>query len=116
MHLYPVNGAAARVGKNETAWHHRDATWAMVIAGVAENASDNAAITDWAKNYWEALHPYSAGAAYINFLMEEGEESVKASYNVNYKRLAKIKAEYDAENLFQVNQNIKPAVNRFVSS
>lgn len=116
MHLYPVNGAAARVSKTETAWHHRDATWAMVMAGVAEDADGSEAITSWTKNYWEALHPHSAGAAYINFLMEEGEESVKASYNENYKRLAQIKADYDPENLFRVNQNIKPALKALVTS
>jgi FAD/FMN-containing dehydrogenase len=112
MHLYPVNGAAARVGKNETAWHHRDSTWAMVMAGISEDADGKDAITKWAKDYWQALHPYSAGAAYVNFMMDEGEEGVKASYSDNYKRLADIKARYDPDNLFRVNQNIKPAINR----
>jgi FAD/FMN-containing dehydrogenase len=116
MHLYPVNGAAARIGKTETAWHHRDTTWAMVMAGVTENASGDEAIIKWTKDYWEALHPYSAGAAYINFLMEEGDDSVKASYNNNYKRLAEIKAAYDPDNLFRVNQNIKPAVKQLAPS
>jgi FAD/FMN-containing dehydrogenase len=108
MHLYPVNGAAARVKKHETAWHHRDVTWAMVIAGVDADANGKDAITNWTKEYWEALHPYSAGAGYINFMMEEGEESIKATYNDNYKRLAEIKAKYDPNNLFRINQNIKP--------
>lgn len=116
MHLYPVNGAAARIGKTETAWHHRDATWAMVMAGVCEDACDNDTIIKWTKDYWEALHPYSAGAAYINFIMEEGDEPIKASYNDNYERLAEIKGIYDPDNLFRVNQNIKPAVSRLVPS
>jgi len=116
MHLYPVNGAASRISKTETAWHHRDATWAMVMAGVCEDASDNEAIINWTKNYWEALHPYSAGAAYVNFMMEEGDECVKASYNDNYKRLTEIKALYDLENLFRVNQNIKPALKPLIPS
>lgn len=114
MHLYPVNGAAARVGKNATAWHHRDATWAMVMAGVSEDAEGKDIITKWTKDYWEALHPYSAGAAYVNFMMDEGEDGVKASYNDNYQKLAQIKAEYDLQNLFRVNQNIKPAINWLV--
>ena len=65
-------------------------------------------IINWAKEYWDAQHPYSAGGAYINFMMDEGEERIKATYGDNYKRLAEIKAKYDPVNLFRVNQNIKP--------
>ena len=63
----------------------------------------------WAKEYWEALHPHSAGGAYVNFMMEEGEDRVKATYGSNYERLVAIKQKYDPTNLFRVNQNIKPA-------
>ncbi len=108
MHLYPINGAASRIKKEDTAWHYRNAAWAMVIAGVDENASGKEAIINWAKEYWADLHPYSGGGAYVNFMMEEGNESIKASYGDNYKRLAEIKAKYDKDNLFRVNQNIKP--------
>jgi len=108
MHLYPVNGAAARVGKQETAWYHRDATWAMVIAGVDEHADGKSAIIRWANEYWTVLHPYTADGAYVNFMMDEGQESVKASYGENYSRLSELKARYDPHNLFKVNQNIKP--------
>ena len=64
---------------------------------------------EWAKNYWMALHPYSAGGAYVNMIMDEGEDCVKAAYRDNYPRLAQIKAKYDPGNLFRNNQNIKPA-------
>ncbi|MDB5134709.1 MAG: FAD-binding oxidoreductase [Mucilaginibacter sp.] len=111
MHLYPVNGAAARVKKHETAWHYRNATWAMVIAGVDADANGKQAIINWTKDYWNALHPYAAGGAYVNFMMDEGEESIKNSYADNYKRLAEIKAKYDPNNLFRINQNIKPVKN-----
>ena len=110
MHLYPINGAAARVGKKDTAWNYRGATWAMVIAGIDADPANNDSISNWAKSYWEELHPYSAGGAYVNFMMDEGEERIKATYGDNYERLAAIKAKYDANNLFCVNQNIKPAV------
>ena len=60
-------------------------------------------------DYFEALHPYSAGGAYVNMMMDEGQERVRASYGVNYQRLAEIKAKYDPANLFRVNQNIEPA-------
>jgi len=54
------------------------------------------------------VHPYSAGGAYINFIMEEGEERIKATYGQNYARLVEIKNKYDPTNFFRVNQNIKP--------
>lgn len=108
MHLYPINGAAHRVGPNDTPWSYREATWGMVIAGVDPDPANKEVITGWARDYWEALHPHSAGGAYVNMMMEEGQERVKASYRDNYERLARIKARYDPNNLFHVNQNIKP--------
>jgi FAD/FMN-containing dehydrogenase len=110
MHLYPVNGAAHRVGKHDTAWSYRDATWAEVIVGVDPDPANKDRIVDWARKYWDDLHPYSAGGAYVNFMMEEGEERVKASYRDNYEHLAAIKGTYDPTNFFRVNQNIKPAI------
>ncbi|MFZ1060169.1 MAG: FAD-binding oxidoreductase [Candidatus Rokuibacteriota bacterium] len=109
MHLYPINGAAQRVGKTETPWSYRDATWAEVIVGVDPDPANTKRITDWSKTYWDALHPYSAGGAYVNFMMDEGEERIKATYRDNYARLASLKKKYDPTNLFRVNQNIKPA-------
>ncbi|MDP9186415.1 MAG: FAD-binding oxidoreductase [Verrucomicrobiota bacterium] len=109
MHLYPINGAAARVGKNETAWNYRDANWAQVMVGVDPDPANKEKITKWTKEYFDALHPYSAGGAYVNFMMDEGEDRVKATYGDNYARLVAIKQKYDPQNLFRVNQNIKPA-------
>ena len=99
MHLYPVNGAAGRVGQDETAWSYRDATWAEVIVGVDPDPANKERIVEWARQYWDAVHPYSAGGAYVNFMMDEGEERVKASYRENYERLAAIKATYDPDQL-----------------
>ena len=109
MHLYPIDGAASRVGNNDTPWNYRKAKWAEVIVGVDPDPANKDLITDWTKNYFDALHPYSAGGAYVNFMMDEGEDRVKASYGENYKRLSQIKKKYDPNNLFRVNQNIKPA-------
>ena len=81
----------------------------MVIVGVDPDPANNDRLIQWTKDYWMALHPFSAGGAYLNFIMEEGEDRVRASYGDNYPRLAKIKAEIDPENLFHTNQNIKPA-------
>ena len=108
MHLYPISGAASRVAKDETPWAYRDAKYAGVIVGVSPNPEDADKITNWCKDYWEALHPYSSGGAYSNFMMDEGQERVKASYKHNYDRLTKIKAKYDPTNFFMINQNIKP--------
>jgi FAD/FMN-containing dehydrogenase len=108
MHLYPINGAASRVGKNDTAWSYRDANFVEVIVGVDPDPANNPKMIQWARDYWEALHPYSAGGAYINMMMEEGEERIKAAYRDNYPKLAAVKAKYDPNNLFHVNQNIKP--------
>jgi FAD/FMN-containing dehydrogenase len=108
MHMYPVNGAASRVDKTETAWNYRDANYAVVIVGIDSDPANKEKIINWAREYWDALHPYSAGGAYINFMMDEGEERIKATYGDNYDKLAAVKAKYDPHNLFRVNQNIKP--------
>ena len=110
MHLYPINGAASRVGKEDTAFSYRDATWGEVIVGVDPDPANARRITDWTKAYWEALHPYSAGGAYVNMMMDEGVDRIKASYRDNYERLVAIKNQYDPTNIFHVNQNIRPTV------
>ncbi|MGT2432246.1 FAD-binding oxidoreductase [Cupriavidus basilensis] len=109
MHLYPINGAAHRAGPNDTAFSYRDASFASVIVGVDPDPANNDRIVQWAKDYWLALHPHSAGGGYINMMMDEGNDNVKAAYRDNYARLAKIKRKYDPANLFRVNQNIRPA-------
>jgi FAD/FMN-containing dehydrogenase len=109
MHMYPIDGAAHRVGPTDTAWGYRNANWGSVFAGVDPDPASVDAIGAWSRDYYEALHPFSAGGAYVNMMMEEGQDRVEAAYGENYARLAKIKAKYDPDNLFHVNQNIKPA-------
>jgi FAD binding domain/Berberine and berberine like len=109
MHLYPINGAAGRVDKDATAWAYRDARYGQVIVGVDPDPSMAGKLRDWTVAYHDALHPHSMGGAYVNMMMEEGQERVRASYRDHYDRLAAVKAEYDPENLFRVNQNIVPA-------
>lgn len=108
MHLYPIDGAAHRIKAADTPFAYRDAQWAEVIVGVSPDPADREKITAWTKDYWHALHPHSAGGAYVNMMMDEGEERIRASYRGNYARLATIKREYDPDNLFRVNQNIRP--------
>jgi FAD/FMN-containing dehydrogenase len=110
MHLYPVDGAVNRVGADETAWAYRDVTFSQVIVGVDPDPANADVIRQWAVDYWEATHPYSAGGAYANFMMDdEGQERVRATYGTNYDRLAQVKAVYDPGNVFRMNQNIRPA-------
>ena len=112
MHLYPIDGAVHEVGETDTAWSYRDEMWSMVIVGVDPDPGTNDDLRTWTRDYWKALHPYSAGGAYPNFMMEEGQERIRASYRGNYDRLAAVKAVYDPENRFRVNQNIEPAGER----
>jgi FAD/FMN-containing dehydrogenase len=108
MHMYPIDGAAHDPSSTDTAWSYRDATWGSVFAGVDPDPANVDAIRQWSVDYMEALHPHSAGGAYVNMMMDEGQERVRASYRDNYDRLARIKAAYDPDNVFRVNQNIQP--------
>jgi FAD/FMN-containing dehydrogenase len=99
-----------RVGTEDTAFAYRDVGWSGVIVGVDPDPANAAKIKDWAIRYWEALHPTSAGGAYMNFMMDdEGTDRVRAAYGPNYDRLTRVKAAYDPENFFRINQNIPPA-------
>ncbi|MGD9508648.1 MAG: FAD-binding oxidoreductase [Geminicoccaceae bacterium] len=109
MHLYPIDGAVHDLAADATAWSRRDATWSMVIAGITADPGEAVAIERWAKDYWAAVHPFSDGGGYVNFLMaDEDDARVRAAYGRSYARLARIKAAYDPDNLFRVNQNIPP--------
>ena len=109
MHLYPSDGAAARVPADASPWAYRDAKWTGVFAGVDPDPANAELIKSWTIDYWEALHPHSMGGSYVNFMMDEGQERVQATYGDNYSRLARVKAQYDPGNVFHVNQNIRPA-------
>jgi hypothetical protein len=108
MHLYPISGKASRPGDSETPWAYRDAKYAGVIVGIDPDPEKAELITEWCKGYFDATHPYSMKGAYSNFMMEEGQERVKASFRHNYERLVEIKRKYDPTNFFRVNQNIAP--------
>ncbi|POX39550.1 oxidoreductase [Streptomyces sp. Ru73] len=110
MHLYPVDRAVHQVGKDMTAWGYRDALWSAVYAGIDPDPANAKSLREWCVGYWEALHPYSMGGSYVNFLGEgEGEDRVRATYRENYDRLARVKRAYDPDNFFHVNQNVRPA-------
>jgi len=105
MHLYPIDGAVQRMGKSDTAWNTRDATWCMVIAGVDADPQKAGELTRWTKGYWDAIHPFSNdGGGYVNFMMDDGDERrLRATYGDNYDRLVALKGKYDPANFFSVN-------------
>ncbi len=80
-----------------------------VIAGIDPDPANKERFGAWAREYWEAMHPYSAGGAYVNFMMEEGQDRIRATYRGNYDRLVEIKTKYDPADFFRVNQNIRPS-------
>jgi FAD/FMN-containing dehydrogenase len=109
MHLYPINGAVHSVGEQDTPWAYRKSLFSATYVGIDADPANNERITQWTRDYWLALHPHSAGGAYVNFLTDDAPDRVVAAYGKNYARLAQVKAKYDPTNLFHVNQNIKPA-------
>ena len=108
VHIYPINGAAQRVGADEAAFGHRDATFAPVIAGMWPDPAHNEANIKWVKDYYAATAPHSEEGGYVNFAASDDQDRVRANYGVNYDRLVAVKRSYDPDNLFHHNQNIKP--------
>jgi FAD/FMN-containing dehydrogenase len=110
MHLYPIDGAAHDVAADATAWGARGLRWAEVIVGASIEPGHADEMRKWAVDFFDAVHPYAAtGGAYVNFMMEEGSDRLRKTYGPNYERLQQVKATYDPDNVFHVNQNIPPA-------
>jgi hypothetical protein len=108
VHLYPIDGAVHRVGATETAFPNRTAKFSPVIACMWDNPADTEANIAWVRDYASALQPFSEAAGYINFMDKDDLPKVADNYGTNYRRLSEIKAKYDPQNLFHVNQNIPP--------
>ena len=108
MHIYPMDGAVDRVPADATAFAHRDARYAIVIAGMWPDAADNEANTRWVRDYYAATAPHSEDGGYVNFMAGDDQHRIRANYGDNYDRLAAIKETYDPNNLFHLNQNILP--------
>jgi FAD/FMN-containing dehydrogenase len=108
VHIYPINGAAARVPADATAFAHRGARFATVIAGMWPDPTDHAKNVKWVKDYYAAISPHSTAGGYVNFMADDDQERIRDNYKGNYSRLASIKKKYDPGNLFRRNQNIRP--------
>ena len=108
VHIYPINGACHRLAPEETAFAYRDATFATVIAGMWPDAADNEANIKWVRDYYDAVAPLSEEGGYVNFMSGDDQDRIKANYKGNYDRLTEVKRMYDPDNLFHLNQNIRP--------
>jgi FAD/FMN-containing dehydrogenase len=108
VHIYPINGAANRVASDATAFAYRDATFATVIAGMWPDAADTEANTKWVRDFYDATAPHSEEGGYVNFMADDDQDRIRANYKGNYDRLVEVKRTYDPDNLFRLNQNIKP--------
>jgi FAD/FMN-containing dehydrogenase len=104
-------GAISRVGAEETAFGDRSSEWMLSIDSTWTDPAEDEANVSYTREFWDAAVPFSDGKTYFNFpgLLEEGDDAVRDSYGANHDRLARIKAEYDPENRFRLNQNIRPA-------
>ncbi len=111
VHIYPIDGAAARPAKDATAWGYRGAKFAEVILGADMDPANAQLVRDWCVGYFDSTHQYAAagGGGYINFNNEQSQDRVRASYGSNYDRLAHIKERFDPDNVLHVNHNIEPA-------
>ncbi len=108
--IWQLGGAVARVGEEETAFGGRSAGHTFNIGGITETAEGFAEEREWVRNFWSALEPHHT-SVYVNFLMEEGEERIRQAYGAKkYDRLKALKRRYDPDNLFRLNQNIRPEV------
>lgn len=103
-----LGGAMSRVGKDDTAFNHRDAVYDVVIMPMWSDPAESAQHIRWADELWQATQPSSSGGVYVNYLSNEGEARIKAGYGANYEQLVALKNKYDPMNLFCFNQNIKP--------
>ena len=108
VHIYPINGACHRVAPEATAFAYRDATFATVIAGMWPDPGDNEKNIGWVRDFYDATAPLSEEGGYVNFMAEDDQERIRANYKGNYDRLVEVKRTYDPDNLFRLNQNIKP--------
>jgi hypothetical protein len=106
--IIQLGGAVNRMGKDDTAFPHRDSPYDLAIMPMWSDPAESGKHTRWADELWSALQPFFSRGVYVNYLTAEGEERVKSAYGTNYERLVGLKNKYDPMNLFRFNQNIQP--------
>jgi FAD/FMN-containing dehydrogenase len=105
-----MGGAVATVGVSETPFSHRSAIYSLLILAGWEDASASEANVAWARDLWQQVKPMAAAGVYVNYLGVEEDQRIRDAYGPNLDRLAEIKSKYDPDNLFHMNQNIRPSV------
>jgi len=107
-----LGGAVSRVGERDTAFGHRDARFDLIITSLWSDPAEDEVNIAWTRELWKAMEPFASGGVYVNYLgeeREEGAERVRAAYDPEkYERLVALKRKYDPQNLFRMNQNIRP--------
>ena len=103
------DGAMSRVPEDATAFGSRSFPFNFLVTSVWTDPAQSEANIQWTRAFMDAMQPYLADAAYVNYLGEEGEDRVRSAYGAKYQRLAALKKKYDPGNLFCLNQNIEPA-------
>jgi FAD/FMN-containing dehydrogenase len=104
-----IAGAANRIPANAMAYGHRDAKFVLNVHGRWEENTEDQRCIAWARAFFQATAPYASAGAYVNFMTEDETDRVATAYGTNYNRLAQIKKQYDPDNVFHLNQNIRPA-------
>ena len=104
-----LGGQAGRPAAGDMAYPHRDALYVLNVHTRWEDPADDARCIKWARDFFSATAPYATGSVYVNFLTQDESERTADAYGANYQRLAQIKQQYDPDNLFRTNQNIRPA-------
>jgi hypothetical protein len=107
--FFPLDGAPRRVGPGDTALGFRDSSLSIVITAAWHEPAEDQTNVAWVRDYYDALRAYAQQDAYVNFLASDDQDTVRAAYGSNYDRLAEAKRRYDPDNLFRLNQNIRPA-------
>ena len=103
-----IAGAANRVAPDAMAYGHRDARFVMNVHGRWDDRAQDAPCIAWAREFFKASAPYASAGAYVNFMTDDERDRIAAAYGPNYNRLVQIKKKYDPENVFHLNQNIRP--------
>ena len=103
-----IAGAPNRIASDAMAYGHRDAKFVLNVHGRWDNAADDSKCIAWARDFFRASAPFASAGAYVNFMTAEESDRIAAAYGANYDRLVKTKRRYDPENIFHLNQNIKP--------
>jgi FAD/FMN-containing dehydrogenase len=103
-----IAGAGNRISADAAAYGHRDAKYVLNVHGRWDDAAEDKRCMAWARDFFKASAPYASAGAYVNFMTADEADRVAAAYGSNYGRLVQIKRKYDPENIFHMNQNIKP--------